>query len=146
MLELRGDERLKAIVSQLWTYYGSPPSKLSALYYSSPLHDYLTNGAYYPKGGGKALSDVLVDSIKENGGRIIFNTKVKIIFIKENTAYGARVEDGQEFFAEYVISNIDVHATFKNLIGQEYFNKLFIDEINKMEELLIMLNLTPRHI
>lgn len=127
------DRKLKSILSQLWTYYALPPSKLSALYYSSPLHDYITNGAYYPKGGGKTLSSVLVDSIGENGGEIIFNAQVEKIFIKENTAYRVKLRNGDEFFAGYVISNIDAYTTFKNLIGQEYLDKLFLNEINKME-------------
>lgn len=133
MNEFLHDVRLKSILSQLWPYYASPPSKLSALYYTYPYHDYITNGAYYPSGGGKALSGALIDSFRENNGKVIFNASVKKVIIKENTACGVQIKDGHEFFTEYLISNIDAYSTFKNLVGQEYLESSFLNEINKME-------------
>ena len=131
--EFLKSEKLKAIISQLWVYYGSPPSKLSAFYFSYPWYDYTIIGGYYPKGGGQAISNALAEVVKNNGGEMKFNNKAERILVKDDISCGIINEKGDNFFSKEVISNIDVRSTFNNLIGKDYLPLNLINNINNME-------------
>lgn len=130
------DKKLMAIISQLWSYYGSPPSRLSANYFCYPWYDYVCNKGAYFKGGGKALSTELRNIIQENEGEFRFNTRVDRILIKDNIAYGVATEKGDEFLSESVVSNIDARTTFFKLAGEKKFDSTFLDGISKMHQSL----------
>ena len=59
------DEDIKAVVSQLWVYYGAPVEKQSALLFMAATESYLTDGAWHIKGSSQALSDAYAARIKE---------------------------------------------------------------------------------
>jgi prolycopene isomerase len=127
------DYRLKAIISQLWGYYGLPPSQLSSLYFVYPWYDYLYNGGFYPEGGSQALSNAFVEVIKENNGNVILNKEIEKIIIEDGCGKGVRTKDGEEIFSEVIISNIDANKTFHDLIGLEYLKNGFKKRIKKMQ-------------
>lgn len=127
------DFRLKAIISQLWGYYGLPPAQLSPIYFSFPWYDYLCNGGYYLEGGSQSLSDALVSSIKENNGKVSLNSEVKKIIISKNIAVGVITRNDQEFFADIVISNADANKTFNNFVGGEFLPKSFLKKLKNMQ-------------
>lgn len=126
------DSRLKAIVSQLWGYYGLPPSKLSPIYFSFPWYDYLCNGGYYLEGGSQSLSNAFEGSINENGGKILVKKEVTKIIVYKNSAKGVITRDNQEFFAGKVISNIDANKTYNNLVGDKHLSKRFLKSLHNM--------------
>ncbi len=127
------DSRLKAIISQLWGYYGLPPAHLSPIYFSFPWYDYLCNGGYYLEGGSQSLSNAFVSSIKENNGNVLLNSEVKKIVISKNVAVGAITKNNQEFSADIIISNADANKTFNNLIGAEFLHKRFLKKLKNMQ-------------
>jgi len=124
--------KLKAIASQLWTYYGLPPSKLAAFYYSYPSYDYICNGGGYPKGGGRALTNALCEVIKQNRGEMLLNSEVDKIIIDKKIAKGVQSKRGDKFFADIVISNSDVCKTFFDLVGEWQLSRRFIAKLKKM--------------
>lgn len=134
------DVRLKAIISQLWEYYGLPPSKLSAFYFDTS-YDFYYNGGYYPKGGSQAFSDAFVDAIKSHGGEMALNCEVKKIIIDQNLAKGIKTKKGDEFLAKSIISNADIRNTFFKLIDPDYFPKNFKKKIHQMKPSLSILQL-----
>lgn len=127
------DRKLMALVSQLWSYYGLSPRRLSAIFFCYPWYDYVCNKGFYLKGGARALSAELKTIIQKNGGELKFNTKVIKILLKENIVYGITTEKGEEFFARSIVSNIDARTTFYNLVGEKYLQPSFLDKISKME-------------
>lgn len=110
------DERLKAIISQLWMYLGLPPTELAAFYYSCAWHDYFRNGGFYPKGGSASLSEALTTVIRDNKNDLKFNNEVEEIIVENNKAIGVKTKNGEYFQSKIVISNIDAKKTFFNLI------------------------------
>ena len=126
------NERLKAIISQLWTFFGLPPSKLPLFYYCYPWYDYLKNGGYYPKGGARTLSETLKKQIEHTHGEILINKKVKRIIVKDSFAKSVLTEEGKEYFANTIISNIDARQTFHGLIGDKNLPSHFLDNLDKM--------------
>ena len=125
--------KLIAILSQLWPYFGLPPSKLSAYYLPFLLYDYHFNGGYYPAGGSGVISESLKDAILKNGGCILLNKKVKRIVIDKNKAVGVILENGDKFKGESIVSNVDARTTFSKLISNSIFPKSFVSNLNSLE-------------
>ena len=126
-------QKLKAIISQLWGYYGLAPSKLAAFYYSYPTYDYLANGGFYPKGGGRALTKAFTESITKNRGKIELNSEVEKIIIDNKKAIGVLINDKTEIFADFIISNVSPHKTFLEMIDKKSLPKKYVNKLNKME-------------
>jgi prolycopene isomerase len=131
------DPRLQAILSTLWSYYGLPPSKLSAFYYALPTIDYLSAGGCYVKGRSQAYSNAFVSFIKERVGEILLGTRVEKILTKGGAAYGVRTAAGREFTARAVVSNASAHDTFHAMVGEPEVLK---DYLGKLDALQISLS------
>jgi all-trans-retinol 13,14-reductase len=113
------DARLKAIVSALWGYYGLPPSKLASFYYALPTIGYLTQGGYYPKGKSQKISDALVSFITARGGKLLLNTEVVKVLVKNGMAYGVKTADGHEYTAKAVVANSNPHDLFHSMVEDQ---------------------------
>ena len=111
------NERLKAIVSGQWGYYGLPPSKLCSVYYALPNIGYLTGGGYYPKGRSQDISNALAGFIAAHGGKVMLNTKVEKILLKDQAAVGVATTTGEELKGKVVVSNANAFDTFRKMIG-----------------------------
>jgi prolycopene isomerase len=145
-------EKVSAIISQLWPFLGLPPKQLSFFIFVSTAIDYTYNGGYYPKGGAQAIANALSEVIRENGSTIIFSNAVKKILIKDQAAYGVTTKNGNEYFADKIISNINPYTTFYNLIGKEFLPAAFLEKMSKMEpsisaiHVYLGLNTDPRNV
>ncbi|MEW6419965.1 MAG: NAD(P)/FAD-dependent oxidoreductase [Nitrospirota bacterium] len=119
--EYFGNDKLKAILSDRCPFIGLPPSQVSAIAMIALIISYFKLGAYRPAGGFQKLADVLIDGIRKNGGRTIFDNGVKKILLDPHDhCKGVRCDNGEEYTARYVISNADFHHTFCNLLGSKY--------------------------
>ncbi len=129
MDEFLDNEKLKTIFAALWPYIGLPPKKLSFLYWAIMFSGYILEGAYYCRGSFQRMADVLVDSIQNNHGEILYKMSVRRILVENGKAYGISTETGQEIHAPVVISNADALQTFEHLVGagntpDNYLHKL----------------------
>ncbi|MCW8803283.1 MAG: NAD(P)/FAD-dependent oxidoreductase, partial [Ignavibacteriaceae bacterium] len=131
------NQKLKAIVSSLWGYYGLPPSKLSPYYYAMPTYGYLNNGGYYPRGKSQKISNAFESYIEDHGGEIIIKTRVEKILTKDDTAYGVVTDDGKEFTAKVIISNANTNDTFNKMLDD---NCVLKDYLVKLEKLSVSLS------
>lgn len=81
--------------------------------------------AAFPIGGSLAFAHKIEKKYLELGGTIHYNSPVKKIIVKEHKAIGIGLEDGREFFADYIISAADGHKTiFEMLEGKYIDNKI----------------------
>lgn len=110
------DPELQALMSVLWYYYGLPPSRLSAFYFAVATGDYLINGGSYPRGRSQDLSNALVEIIRENGGRVLLNTRARSISFRRHRAYGVDDERGRRHEADLVVSNASPRVTFNGML------------------------------
>jgi prolycopene isomerase len=110
---------LQGFLGVLWSYYGLPPSKLSAFFYAAGTGDYIAKGGSYPEGSSQALSDALVEIIEERGGRVLLKTEAKRIIIEGGTAVGVEDHRGTVYPAQAVVSNTSAIHTFKHLTEPE---------------------------
>jgi phytoene dehydrogenase-like protein len=112
------DPLLKAVLNVQCGDHGLPPVKASF-----PLHcalmDHYLEGAFYPYGGGGGIVKALTTAVKKYGGEIRTQQRVQKILLKNKTAIGVELSDGQQLFAKTIVSNADPSITYLNLVGKE---------------------------
>jgi prolycopene isomerase len=123
------DPALRDCLTALWGYYGLPPSKLSAFYFAVATGDYLKNGSFYIKPNSQALSNALVEVIEAHGGKVLLETKVEKILVKNRQVQGLSISKGKTLPARAVISNASALRTFREMltpeeVPAEYLTKL----------------------
>ncbi|MFC1576388.1 phytoene desaturase family protein [Candidatus Omnitrophota bacterium] len=126
------DEKLKAIICQLWIYFGLPPSVLRAIDFCYPWIDYLKNGGYYVEKGSYAIVKALVKQIKKRGGDFLFNKSVDRVIVKDGLC--CKVGFGKDDIScNAVISNADLTKTVFGLVGSDAFRPENIKKLKAIE-------------
>ena len=126
-------EELKAVVSQLWVYYGAPVETESALIFMSATESYLSDGAWHVKGTSQALADGYAARIRELGGTVLTNTLVSKILVENGTATGVKTATGKKFTARYIVSNTDPYQLAYKLLGKENMTEAYIKKLESMK-------------
>ncbi len=124
------DDRLIAVLTQLWGFFGIPPKMQPSLGIGM-LNLILSQKILYPATGYQSISDHLAKKLMEYGGEIRYRTKVSKILIRENVIRGVVTEEGEEISADSVISSADTENTYFELIGK---NKLPSRMISRLEK------------
>ena len=114
------DQKLRAIFTTLWPYYGLPPSELNAAVFIFPFVSFHLFGAYYPEGGSMAISRALEKTIVENGGEIRYRQTVKRIEIQDGRAVAVEIENGVRIEADAIVSNANAPDTLLKFVGKQY--------------------------
>ncbi|MEV6958163.1 NAD(P)/FAD-dependent oxidoreductase [Streptomyces sp. NPDC051207] len=118
------DPRCKAFCSAGWPYMGLPPSQLSFELFARFLYTQM-HGLYHCKGGFQHLVKAFTTAIERDGGKIVTNSGVEKILVKDGRTEGVVLADGQELRAPVVISNADATHTFHDLVGLEHLPKAY---------------------
>ena len=112
------DKKLRAILLSFSHYFGMPLNETPF-----PFYAYAQNmqfeGMFYPDGGGQALIDALVDSIKLNGGQVLPASGVTEILFENHQAVGVGLEDGTRIYSNTVISSIGIKETLFKLVSEQ---------------------------
>lgn len=99
------------------TYNGSNPYKAPGMLSMIP-HLEMNEGTFYPTGGMISITNALFELAKKRGVQFHFNTPVQRIIHHEGKLRGI-VVNGENLFADVVVSNADVYFTYKNLLQDE---------------------------
>jgi prolycopene isomerase len=126
------DEDLKAVVSQLWVFYGAPIETQSALIFMAATESYLSDGAWHVKGTSQALADGYAERIRELGGEVKTRTLVTKIIIENGVATGVVTADGKRYSARYIVANTDPYQLAYTLIGKEHMPAAYIEKLESM--------------
>jgi phytoene dehydrogenase-like protein len=133
------DAELKEILCTLTGYLTDDPKALQA-FSMAPMFGYYFDGGYYPNGGSQAFADALVSVIKNNGGSVLLNTRVRRILVKDGAAYGISTEStpprkarADIYKAGIIISNADVKQTFLLMIEPGNLPPDFLKRIQNIE-------------
>jgi prolycopene isomerase len=123
------NEDIKAVVSQLWVYYGPPTKDLAALELLTATYSYLTEGVWHVKGTSQVMSDAYAELIRELGGEVKTGTLVTGIIIEDGMARGVTTEFGDTYTARYVVANTDPYQLVFTLIGEENLPAVYVKKI-----------------
>jgi phytoene dehydrogenase-like protein len=84
-----------------------------------------------PRGGTGAISNSIAKAAEAYGATIKLNAPVKQILIKNGTASGVVLENGDELEANIVISGADPHRTFLKFVGEKELEPDFVKQIKR---------------
>ncbi|HXR19183.1 MAG TPA: NAD(P)/FAD-dependent oxidoreductase [Steroidobacteraceae bacterium] len=103
------------------------------------LHHYMGGidgsvGAWgFARGGMGAVSNALAGSLQASGGRIRTAAPVDRILVRHARAAGVVLEDGEEFSAKIVISNLDVKRTFLETMDAKDLPAEFLQQVRNFK-------------
>ncbi|MGF1587681.1 MAG: beta-carotene ketolase CrtO [Pleurocapsa sp.] len=113
-------EFLKAPLARLASEFGAPPSQKTIGIGSMMMSMRHHPGMARPRGGTGALTQALLNLVKDKGGEVLCDRDVSEVLVSnDGSAEGVRVADGTEYRAKIgVISNIDARRLFLQLIPE----------------------------
>ena len=86
------------------------------------------------RGGSHRLSNALTKYMLEYGGEILTSVRIKRIIVEGGTAKGVELEDGTKYMAnKAVVSTIDTHQTFLQLVGEDNLDSTLVEKIKAWE-------------
>ena len=129
------DEHLRQALSFHSLLVGGNPFQTSSIY---TLIHFLERewGVYFPKGGTHALVRTLVKLFEELGGELRLSTPVKSVEVEGNGSEAKHIiTDGKGEVESYdmVISNADVHHTYKHLYASTKSAQKRAKKLEKMD-------------
>jgi len=77
----------------------------------------------YPLGGSLRIARALEERYKALGGRLRYKAKVAEVMVKDDRAYGVRLEGGEEIRADLVINAADSKQAVFKLLGGNYLDE-----------------------
>lgn len=121
-------EKTVQFFNRFSTYNGSDAYQAPATLNVIP-HLEFHMGAYFPDGGIYSISKSLYNFGKQLGVNYHFETAIQEIIVENKKAKAVKLPDGSIDRAEVIVSNMDVYATFKNLLPNEHHpNKVLEQE------------------
>jgi phytoene dehydrogenase-like protein len=124
------NEHVRAMMLQIICMWGLDPEQ-AGVSYLVPLYINRATNYRLCRGGSHMLTQALIKVILENKGRLLTDVWVKRIQVEDGMATGVELEDGRIFEAsKAVISTLDQHQTFLNLIDREKLDAEFVEITN----------------
>lgn len=122
------NERVKALMLYILCMWGLDPRQ-SGVGYLIPL--YFNRSANYRLAvhGSHSVAQALQKVVLENGGQILAPYKISRIIVENGQATGLDLEDGPLIEAEAIVSTINTHQTFLDLVGEKNLNEEFAESV-----------------
>ena len=117
--EFFNDEKLKLALSAYWCFMGMPPARFPWAILAKCTAFYIEDRPYYLKGTSMMMNQSILESARENGADIYMNCGVNKLLLEGNKVVGVRCENGKEYRAKKVISNISPITTYGSLLEKE---------------------------
>ena len=100
-----GDPELAGLLTSLWSYTATPPSRLSALMGMTLTASYLLYGGWYPLGGSASIPRALAANLASAGVDMRYGTRVERIESAHGRATGVTTTDGDGYETDVVVCN-----------------------------------------
>lgn len=112
------DPQLREAFSFHTLLVGGSPFRASAIY---ALIHYLERhwGVWFPMGGTSALVQAMVRLFKRKGGKLVLSAETDEILTDGQNVKGLRLKNGEVHDFDLVVSNADIHHTYKTLLRKE---------------------------
>tara|TARA_B100001287_G_C22660076_1_gene519877 strand:- start:124 stop:1626 length:1503 start_codon:yes stop_codon:yes gene_type:complete len=126
------DEHLRQAMSFHSLLVGGNPFQTSSIY---TLIHFLERqwGVYFPRGGTHALVRALVKLFEELGGEIRLNSPVKTASLTAENQHKVIDGNGNSQIYDVVVSNADIHHTYKQIYSASKVAKKRVKKLEKMD-------------
>lgn len=115
---LTSNQKLISFLTGQWGDYGQAPRDAAFIMHALIAKHYLAGGAY-PVGGASAIARTIIPTIQQSGGEVFTYAEVDQVLVKNNKAYGVKMADGEEIYADNIVSNAGFMNTVKRLLPPE---------------------------
>jgi len=127
---------LKTLLAIRSSYALLPPEEISVVGMAGIEMSYFSYGVSCVEGKVEQLPLKMAEALKMMGGQILTGHEVGQIMIERKRAIGVRLKDSREMTGEVVISNVDAHHTFSDLIGEDHIPSGFRSKLKRMRPTL----------
>jgi phytoene desaturase len=123
---------LKTLLSIRSSYALLPPEEISAVGMAGIEMSYFHHGVSCVDGKVEQLPMKMGEVLVKMGGEILTGHEAQQILMDEKRAIGVRLKNGQEMTGKVVVSNVDAHHTFSDLIGENHIPAGFRSKLKGM--------------
>ena len=115
--EMTMNKDLQALLAYNYADYGTEPSRAPCFMQARLIAHYM-NGAYYPRGGPSNIAKKVIQTITDNGGKVLVSAPVSRIVVDDDTgkATGVEMKDGHIIESNLVISDAGFMNTVTKLL------------------------------
>ncbi len=121
------DKRVQQFFNRYATFNGSNPYHTPATFNVIP-HLEHNVGAYFPEGGMYQIIQALVQLAEDMGVVFHWQEPVQKLIVSNGAVQGLKTSNDEVIYAETVISNLDVHATYRYLLPGNIWPRRFLDQ------------------
>lgn len=132
------DKQLLAILGQMWSYIGLPPSQSTANYSACVNVSAFVEGESSIVGGGAALVRDIIERLRELGGDCYISKAVAEIVVEKGKATAVRLEDGRLVRAKVIVSATSPLYTFEQLVSANDISAIYQYRLRQMTPSLSM--------
>jgi phytoene dehydrogenase-like protein len=87
----------------------------------------------FARGGTGGVANAIANSARELGAEIRTNARVAHVITRNGRAVGVALEDGEEIYADRVISSLDPKLTFLKLVDAGELPNELVDKVRKFD-------------
>jgi phytoene dehydrogenase-like protein len=87
----------------------------------------------FARGGTGAISNAIADAAREAGVEIRTQAAIAKIIVKDGSANGVVLANGDEIYADTISSSVDPRLTFTKFIEAEHLPADFLEDINRFK-------------
>jgi phytoene dehydrogenase-like protein len=109
-------ERVRKILHCQWAYIGLPTSRASFIHFAAMMAKFHRASAWIPRHRSHELAQALDAKIRERGGNIQYNTRVKEIQVRDGRVVGVVTARGDRIATDRVVANVSPTVTYNSLI------------------------------
>lgn len=114
--EFFSSPKLQLALSAYWCFMGMPPERFPWSILAKCTNIYMEDKPYYLRGTSMMMNQAIMESIRRMGGEVRLNLGVKRLLLEGGKAVGVVDDNGEEYRAKRIISNISPLATYGALL------------------------------
>src|SRR5690242_4914626 len=122
-----GREDVIRLLMEPITYANGSTLEDPAVSYGIVFSNFMSKGVFTFEGGTDRLIGLMKDEMLHNGIDLRIRADVEKIHVEHGRVTGVSV-NGREIKSRVVVSNSNLRATIFNLVGEEKFDRSFVDE------------------
>jgi phytoene dehydrogenase-like protein len=111
--------KLQLSLSAYWCFMGMPPERFPWSILAKCTNIYMEDKPFYLRGTSMMMNQAIMESIRRMGGEVRLNLGVKKLLLENGKAVGVVDDNGVEYRAKKIISNISPLATYGALLEPE---------------------------
>ena len=126
-----GREDVIRLLMEPITYANGSTLEDPAITYGIVFSNFMSKGVFTYEGGTDQLIQRMETEMRANGVDVRIRCDVERILVENGQVAGVRV-NGREIRCGTVISNANLNATVFHMVGEEYFDRPFVDQAKEV--------------